>query len=400
MKIFCGTTLYLSLLLLLLTGCDDKDLTLSAEKIPVKPQQSAAMQRHVVNDSDNELYGRFKYQPLDGLGYEEGIHRRDPSSIIKVDDVYYVWYTRSKDPKLSWLNADIWYATSSDGVKWQEQSAAVKRGAHGEYDDLSVFTTNILVAEGKYYLTYQAEKKDGYEINVVAMAKADSPDGPWQKLSKPILTPTYDGEWQPHPKWDNKLVAVKSGSWDSRMVHDPAVIPRFGKYFLYYKAHGIGDTMWADSKWGVAIADKPEGPYIKSPLNPITNSGHEVWVWPWKEGIAAIVDWAGPEKSTVQYSADGVNFDVKSTLEDVPPAGGAYIADKFDDPKNGQGFTWGLAHYGRSDWTFLVRFDTQMFQGVKKDLSWKSFPHYSTIRDVMVDPERFDLPKGALLKHK
>ena len=403
MKKICKLTLVTVISLLQLTACGGEQKLLSTELLttdntaPVK-QLSAAMQRHVFNDSDNELYARFAYQPIEGLGYEEGVHRRDPSSIIKVGDLFYVWYTRSEDTKLSWLNADIWYATSKDGIKWQEQGAAVKRGADGSYDDLSVFTTNILVAEGKYYLTYQAEKKNGYEINVVAMAKADSPEGPWQKLAEPILTPTYDGEWQPHPQWDNKLVAITPGSWDSRMVHDPAVIPRFGKYWLYYKAHGIGDTMWADSKWGVAVADNPEGPYVKSDLNPITNSGHEVWVWPWKNGIAAIVDWAGPEKSTVQYTEDGVNFEVMSTLEDVPPAGGAYIADKFDDPENGQGFTWGLSHYGRSQWTFLVRFDTQLQQGIKKDFSWKTFPHYSTIRDVMVDPDKFNLPRTALVK--
>jgi hypothetical protein len=38
---------------------------------------------------------------------------------------------------------------------------------------------------------------------------------------------------------------------------------------------------------------------------------------------AAIVDWAGPEKDTVQYSEDGVNFYVVASLEDIPPAGGA-----------------------------------------------------------------------------
>jgi hypothetical protein len=121
-------------------------------------------------------------------------------------------------------------------------------------------------------------------------------------------------------------------------------------------------------------------------------------VWPWKNGIAAIVDWAGSEKATVQYTEDGINFEVMASLEDVPPAGGAYIPDKFDDPENGQGFAWGLAHYGRSDWTFLVRFDTEMQQGVTKDLGWRRFPHYSTVRDVMQDPDRFGVPREALTR--
>ena len=154
--------------------------------------------------------------------------------------------------------------------------------------------------------------------------------------------------------------------------------------------------MHADSKWGLAIADQPEGPYVKSPYNPVTNSGHEIWVFPWKTGVAAIVDWAGPEKGTIQYSENGIDFEVVTALEDIPPAGGAYIADKFLDTKNGQGFDWGLCHYGRSDWTFLVRFDCDLKRDTKKQLNWNQFRHYSTIRDVMLDPERFGVTNEKL----
>ena len=158
----------------------------------------------------------------------------------------------------------------------------------------------------------------------------------------------------------------------------------------------MNDLIWSDSRWGLAISDHPEGPYVKHPANPITNSGHEVWVWPWKSGIAAMVDWAGPEKGTVQYTEDGVNFEVLAALEDIPPAGGAFVADKHSDPENGQGFEWGLCHYGRSDWNFLVRFECDLKQNMNKRLNFNYFPHYSTIRDVMKDPDRFGIPRGAL----
>jgi len=195
----------------------------------------------------------------------------------------------------------------------------------------------------------------------------------------------------------HKRKVIKKGSWDSAAVHDPGLLVRDGKYWLYYKGHGVGDIMFADSKWGVAIADHPEGPYEKHPLNPITNSGHEVWVWPWKTGVAAMVDWAGPEKGSIQYAEDGLNFEVMATLEDIPPAGGAYIPDKFTDTKDGKGFSWGLCHYGRSDWNFLVRFDCDLERGREKQLAWSYFQHYSTIRDVMINPERFNVPPEALL---
>jgi len=362
---------------------------------------SAATKRLKVVDSQNELYTRFRYRPVTGLSYQVGVNRRDPSSIIQVDGKYYIWYTRNTSTKSKWLDADIWYATSTDGVNWEEQGPAVKRGPQGAWDDYSVFTCNVLVALGKYYLCYQAETKTGFGVNVVGMAKADSPDGPWEKLSDPILRTADDGRFtvaNPDRPWDKTILEV--GSWDSAAVHDPGIIPRWGKYWLYYKGHGVDHRIYADSTWGVAVADHPEGPYEKHPLNPVTNSGHEVWVWPWKTGIAAILDWAGPEKGTVQYTEDGVNFEVMASLEDIPPGGGAYIGDKFTDPANGQGFNWGLCHYGRSDWNFLLRFDCDLKQGMKKKLTFNYFPHYSTVRDVMVDPQRFGVPAEALRRKR
>ncbi|WP_298535711.1 family 43 glycosylhydrolase [uncultured Algibacter sp.] len=383
--------------------CSTFSYSIYGQKKESKTKLSSSMQRFTGNDSDNELYTRFRYKPVSGLGYEEGVNRRDPSSIIKVGDLYYVWYTHCKDTESSWLNADLWYATSKDGVNWKEQGPAVERGGKGSWDDYSVFTTNILVANGKYYLTYQA-RTFFEQRNVIGMAWADTPDGPWTKLSNPILRTTPDGKLKNEHKTGFTHVledaTLEPGSWDSGAVHDPGVIVRNGKYYLYYKGHAVGEKMYSDSKWGVAISDSPEGPYIKSPYNPVTNSGHEIWVFPWKSGIAAIVDWAGPEKGTVQYSEDGLNFEVITVLEDIPPAGGAYIADKFLDTKNGKGFDWGLCHYGRSNWTFLVRFECDLKQDSKKNLDWGQFKHYSTIRDVMLYPEKYGVTSEILQKKR
>lgn len=56
----------------------------------------------------------------------------------------------------------------------------------------------------------------------------------------------------------------------------------------------------------------------------------------------------------------------------------------------------GLCHYGSSDWNFLLRFECNLHRDSDKQLQWKYFRHYSTVRDVMVDPERFGVPPGAL----
>ena len=50
-----------------------------------------------------------RYSPAKGLGPEPGVMRRDPSDIIKVGDLYYVWYTKSH--VAHGYDAKVWYAT-------------------------------------------------------------------------------------------------------------------------------------------------------------------------------------------------------------------------------------------------------------------------------------------------
>ena len=115
-------------------------------------------------------------------------------------------------------------------------------------------------------------------------------------------------------------------------------------------------------KWGVAIAEKVEGPYVKSPYNPITNSGHEVCIWPYNGGIALIHTDDGPERHTVQWAPDGINFEVMGKLTTYPPkAFGIFRTDEYDkSPK--EGIRWGLCHtygggYWRTSYNYIKRFD-------------------------------------------
>ena len=73
---------------------------------------------------------RFSYTAAEGLGFEEGITRRDPSDVIEVNNLYYVWYTRTTQG-VSGYDATVWYATSEDGHAWQEQGEALGRGPKG-----------------------------------------------------------------------------------------------------------------------------------------------------------------------------------------------------------------------------------------------------------------------------
>ncbi len=358
-----------------------------------KPQGlSHAMQRLYdvwpnPDDRDNEFFTNFKYSRITDLGKDERVSRRDPSKIISVEGVYYVWYTRRAThsgpvgmdncsdnlPAVDWDLADIWYATSEDGFDWQEQGVAVARAPLGQYGDRSATTPDILVFENKYYLYFQSftgifsnDKGDHCDVS---MAWADTPKGPWTRSKQTIVE-----------------LGAKD-QWDSGAVHDPYPLVYQGKIWLFYKGQPMSKNKDCLVRaQGVAIAEMPQGPYVKPAINPLLNSGHETFLFPYKQGIAALLCVDGPEKNTIQYAQDGVNFNIMASVTCPPVAGGPFCPDAFSDSGNGQGVSWGLSHISESTLnpndvrrvvesnSFLIRFDCDLTQG-------KNNPYFRNPRD-------------------
>lgn len=322
---------------------------------------SAASKRALARNyhKNEQWFGEFRHETLFGdFAFDPNVSRRDPSKVLKVDNVFYTWYTRTTgeavgfgtgDPNAKvfpWDQAEIWYATSKDGYHWQEKGRALGTGDVGQFDDRSVFTPEVLAHQGMFYLVYQAIKAPylNRTKNTVAMAYSSSPDGPWRKLDAPILTASDTGEWA--GTQDNRFLVKSQGDFDSHKVHDPTLLFYRDKFYLYYKGERMGERKTAggrEIRWGVAIADNPQGPYIKSAFNPITHSGHELCVWQYQDGIAIVSSHDGPEKQTIQYAPDGINFEIMSYLPSVPSAIG--LVESLD--KNAYptaGLEWGLYH--------------------------------------------------------
>lgn len=312
----------------------------------------------------------FAYNEVRGLGYEKGIHRRDPSNIILVGEKYYVWYTKSVGPYNTLKNGDvygktspkdyaeIYYATSMDAINWVEEGCAITRGESGAYDERTVCTPNILVCEDMYYLVYQTMQQGEFSgTNMcISMAKSTSPTGPFVKMKEPILVPTnYTGLFQDTPV-DNYNSGIFTG-----VAQEPCLICYKERYYLYYKCAIQQDNVKCagiDSRWGVAIADAIEGPYTPCEYNPITNSGSETLLWKYQNGIVALLNRDGPEKDTIQYAEDGVEFDIMSHLDNTPLGGGVFQAEDIVwSPL--AGLQWGLCHCNEqmSTWNYLMRFD-------------------------------------------
>ena len=320
----------------------------------------------------NDWFAEFEVFDLKGdLAYEEGVVRRDPSAVIQVAGKFFVWYSKSTGPTqgfagdvdlekvFPWDRCDIWYATSEDGWTWKEEGLAVPRGPKGAYDDRSVFTTEVLVHEGKYYLTYQTVKSP-YRLRVknqVGLAWADSPHGPWTKSEEAILSPADNGIWKGEA--DMRSMVLKKGDFDSHKVHDPCLMFFNDQFYLYYKGEQMGEEITFGGRQirhGVAIADNPLGPYIKSRFNPVSNSGHEVCVWHYNGGIASLITTDGPEKNTIQWAPDGINFEIMSVIKGAPHAIG--LNRSLDNEKTPlAALGWGLTHqYKTGDYQYIRRF--------------------------------------------
>jgi beta-xylosidase len=288
------------------------------------------------------------HSAVQGIGAEKGVMRRDPSDVIKVGDLFYVWYSKGKiSPG---YDATLWYATSPDGHQWNEKGMALGKGEPGSWEGESVFTPNILVAKGRYWLFYTGVSRKfqkGYNPDSkIGIAVSDSPDGPWERLkTNPALTNSDKPE-----------------DFDSHLVDDACLIVRGGKYWFYYKGRQLGKGP-GQTQMGVAIADQPEGPYVKHESNPVVPGNHEVLVWPQGEGVAAMIGTTGPKTITnsVMYAADGLSFSKTHVAKKGPWAGGAYRPEAFTESGKGELPKWGVEIGRKKGYLpFINRFDCKI----------------------------------------
>jgi hypothetical protein len=321
------------------------------------------------SEFDNEFYTRFKYSNPEGFSDDGFISRRDPSKVIRVDNLYYVYYTcrntgndvvppgedDDTTPSTDWDLADIYVASSRDGFRWEEKGPALQRTAKGHFGCRSLSTPDILPWKGRYYLFVQVYsdlvRNDSCPVSI---GVSDTPEGPFELLEKELI-----------PRG-------KEGSWDDNSIHDPYPLLYNGKVYLYYKGHPKDHRDYDSLRiaQGVAIADSPEGPFEKYQANPVLNSGHETMLWPYRDGIAALQTRNGNEGNTVQYAPDGLNFQLKAIVDMPPNAGGPYIPDLLADNRDGRGILWGLSIgrplYGGVYRSRLLRFDCSLSRDLER----------------------------------
>ena len=120
------------------------------------------------------------------------------------------------------------------------------------------------------------------------------------------------------------------------------------------------------TKMGVAIADKPEGPYVKYEGNPVIYGNHEILAWPYGSGVAVMVGRAEPPElaGTIAYSEDGFHFEKAYNKRGGASSGGGYRSGNYSGSKDAEHITWGVK----------IRFagrDTSILHYIERfDLEW------------------------------
>lgn len=301
----------------------------------------------------------YKFTEVNGIGYEKGVTRRDPSDIIKVGDTYYVYYTKIPDaqPKYwgaGYWGASVWCAKSEDeGFSWTEVGQMLDVGEAGQWDSQAVFTPNISFANGRYYLYYtgvkptpgnangEFENNNISDITSIGVAVSDSPTGPFRRINQePILK-----------------VSVEPEKFDSYRVDDAAILYRNGLYWMYYKGRSLlgGQGGPAHTAMGVAYSKYPDGPYTKFGKE-ILERSHEVLIWPQGTGVGAFASLS----ETFEYAPDGIDFmsnKLAAKVSERAVAPGAFRPDITDPVVVGDGLEWGISMIPNKHECYLVRFE-------------------------------------------
>lgn len=216
---------------------------------------------------DIELAGRLQPPAVENRFSEDGYNVWCGTPVAADDGKFYLLYSRwpvSAGFAPGWaLRSEIACAVSdSPGGPFRPLNVALPaRGINpatgGEFWDADVtHNPNVLRhPNGKYYLFYSGNHGDGSDYPThrnnqrIGLAVADHPAGPWRRSDKPILD-----------------ISADPAAFDSLVVTNPAATVRpDGGILLLYKAVGKSPdkVMGGNVRHGVALADNPEGPYVK-----------------------------------------------------------------------------------------------------------------------------------------
>ena len=241
--------------------------------------------------------------------------------VVIEDDEYHIWGSSpiwGEDGKVHIYAARMpvsegfkyWYATSEiahyvadkpEGpFEFVEVTLKPGESEPGSWDTGAQHNPTITKIDDLFVLTYHSnqstKKSRASNTHKIGMMTSKSVNGPWKKLGMILEPPTDEAIW---------CYSVKG-------IDNPALIKHLnGKYYLYYRAKFKGLKGKGDNTYGVAIADKLEGPYIHHPDRVINNPRYveDPYVFEHNKVFYMLVTDNHKGKGLLLTSKDGLHFE-------------------------------------------------------------------------------------------
>lgn len=193
----------------------------------------------------------------------EGYYVWGISPVYGADGKVHVFYSRwpEKYGMGGWIHqSEIAHAVADRPEGPYRYVETVLAPRPGYWDATTCHNPHIQYLEGKYYLFYMGNSDGKTRTKRIGVATATALEGPWTRCDRPILE------------------AGEEGAWDDHCTTNPAFLRHpNGQCWLYYKSWNNEEYEEAvrgirgNRKYGLAMADHPEGPYTRYSGNPLVD---------------------------------------------------------------------------------------------------------------------------------
>jgi len=204
--------------------------------------------------AQNNFASRIQ-EPTAGQVFEDAGWINWGFSVVKGEDGLYHAYTSRWQPNnlMRWRDdSRIYHAVSENPEGPFEVREELSQLLDQPWAFASVHNPMVKKLQGKYYLYYASF--DEKRTHTISVAVADRASGPWV------------------PSKHNPLISSSStNDWDALPTNPTAVEREDGKIVMVYRAWDGDGSKKTKRKLGIALADHPEGPFVRGKNNIISD---------------------------------------------------------------------------------------------------------------------------------